>query len=115
AGEAAFMWVSTPPLGTGGADLCEIDNVARLIATESATPKWVVEKTTVPAQAGQQLKRVLGVYSRKAGSEFRVASNPEFLREGTAAEDFLHSDRIVLGVEDDASEKQLREIYRPVL
>src|SRR5205807_5591718 len=47
--------------------------------------------------------------------EFRVASNPEFLREGTAVEDFLHPDRIVLGVEDKDSEKQLREIYRPIL
>ena len=115
AGEVIFICVGTPPLETGDADLSAIDNVARLIATESATPKLVVEKSTVPAQTGQQLKRVLGVYSGKAGSEFRVASNPEFLREGTAAEDFLHPDRIVLGVEDDASEKQLREIYRPVL
>src|SRR2546430_4598332 len=112
AGEVIFICVGTPPLETGDADLSAIDNVARLIATESATPKLVVEKSTVPAQTGQQLKRVLGVYSGKAGSEFRVASNPEFLREGTAAEDFLHPDRIVLGVEDDASEQQLREIYR---
>src|SRR6266436_9716784 len=115
AGEVIFICVGTPPLETGDADLSAIDNVARLIATESATPKLVVEKSTVPAQTGQQLKRVLGVYSGKAGAEFRVASNPEFLREGTAAEDFLHPDRIVLGVEDDASEQQLREIYRPVL
>src|SRR5437773_6469084 len=115
AGEVIFICVGTPPLETGDADLSAIDNVARLIATESATPKLVVEKSTVPAQTGQQLKRVLGVYSGKADAEFRVASNPEFLREGTAAEDFLHPDRIVLGLEDDASEKQLREIYRPVL
>ena len=115
AGEVIFICVGTPPLETGDADLSAIDNVARLIATESVTPKLVVEKSTVPAQTGQQLKRALGVYSGKDGPEFRVASNPEFLREGTAVEDFLHPDRIVLGVEDDASEKQLREIYRPVL
>jgi len=115
AGEVIFICVGTPPLETGDADLSAIDNVARLIATESVTPKLVVEKSTVPAQTGQQLKRALGVYSGKAGTEFRVASNPEFLREGTAVEDFLHPDRIVLGVEDDASEKQLRQIYRPVL
>jgi UDPglucose 6-dehydrogenase len=115
AAEAIFICVGTPPLPNGEADLSAIDDVARLIATESLTPKLVVEKSTVPAQTGQQLKRVLGVYSRKTGAEFRVASNPEFLREGTAVEDFLHPDRIVFGVEDDASERQLREIYRPIL
>jgi len=113
--EAIFICVGTPPLENGEADLSAIDDVARLIATESVTPKLVVEKSTVPAQTGQQLKRALGVYSRKAGAEFRVASNPEFLREGTAVEDFLHPDRIVLGVEDHASENQLLEIYRPIL
>ena len=62
AAEVIFICVGTPPLETGDADLSAIDNVARLIATESATPKLVVEKSTVPAQTGQQLKRVLGVY-----------------------------------------------------
>jgi UDPglucose 6-dehydrogenase len=69
----------------------------------------------VPAQTGQQLKRVLGVYRRDGAAQLRVASNPEFLREGTAVEDFLHPDRIVLGVEEEETEKQLREIYRPIL
>jgi UDPglucose 6-dehydrogenase len=75
----------------------------------------VVEKSTVPAQTGQQLKRVLDVYRRNGTVEFRVASNPEFLREGTAVEDFLHPDRVVFGVQDETSEKQLQEIYRPIL
>jgi len=115
ASEAIFICVGTPPLANGEADLSAIDNVARLIASEALTPKLVVEKSTVPAQTGQQLKRVLGVYRRDGGEEFRVASNPEFLREGTAVEDFLHPDRIVLGVEEEATERQLREIYRPIL
>jgi UDPglucose 6-dehydrogenase len=115
AGEAIFICVGTPPLENGEADLSAIDNVARLIATEASESKLVVEKSTVPAQTGQQLKRVLEVYRRNGGAEFRVASNPEFLREGTAVEDFLHPDRIVFGVEDEQSEKQLREIYRPIL
>jgi UDPglucose 6-dehydrogenase len=55
------------------------------------------------------------VYGRKSGVTFRVASNPEFLREGTAVEDFLHPDRIVVGVEDETAERQLKDIYRPVL
>ena len=115
AGEAIFICVGTPPLENGEADLSAIDNVARLIATEACDSKLVVEKSTVPAQTGQQLKRVLGVYGRNGEAELRVASNPEFLREGTAMEDFLHPDRIVFGVEDEISEKQLREIYRPIL
>src|SRR6058998_3851875 len=85
---AIFICVGTPPLETGDADLSAIDNVARLIAIESRTPKLVVEKSTVPVHTGQQLKRALAVYGRHAGVTFQVASNPEFLREGTAVGDF---------------------------
>jgi len=115
AGEAIFICVGTPPLENGESDLSAIDDVARMIATEARESKLVVEKSTVPAQTGQQLKRVLEVYCRNGTVQFRVASNPEFLREGTAVEDFLHPDRIVFGVEDEVSERQLREIYRPIL
>jgi UDPglucose 6-dehydrogenase len=114
-GDAIFICVGTPPLPNGSADLSAIDHVARLVATEARTPKLVVEKSTVPAQTGQELKRALAVYGRKSGVKFSVASNPEFLREGTAVDDFLHPDRIVIGVEDDAAARQLREIYRPIL
>lgn len=113
--DAVFICVGTPPLQNGDADLSAIDDVARLIAAEARTPKLVVEKSTVPAHTGQQLRRALEVYSRNGGARFRVASNPEFLREGTAVEDFLHPDRIVVGVDEEATEKQLREIYRPIL
>jgi UDPglucose 6-dehydrogenase len=115
AGDAIFICVGTPPLPNGDADLSAIDNVARVIATESRSPKLVIEKSTVPAHTGQELKRALGMYGRKSGMAFRVASNPEFLREGTAVEDFLHPDRIVVGVEDSAAEQQLKSIYAPVL
>ena len=114
-GEAIFICVGTPPKENGEADLSALDNVARLISTEAHASKLVIEKSTVPAQTGQQLKRVLSVYRRDPSVEFRVASNPEFLREGTAVEDFLHPDRIVLGVEDKDSEQKLRGIYRPIL
>jgi UDPglucose 6-dehydrogenase len=115
AAEAVFICVGTPPLASGDADLSAIDNVAKQIATASRSPKLVIEKSTVPAQTGEQLRRVLNVYGRGAGSRFRVASNPEFLREGTAIGDFFHPDRIVIGVEDEQSERQLREIYAPIL
>ena len=115
AGDTIFICVGTPPLENGDADLSAIDRVARLIAIEANAPKLVAEKSTVPAQTGQQLKRALGFYRGKAGFPFRVASNPEFLREGTAVEDFLHPDRIVVGVEDEGAESALREIYRPIV
>jgi UDPglucose 6-dehydrogenase len=113
--DAIFICVGTPPLPNGDADLSAIDRVAKLIATESRSPKLIIEKSTVPAQTGEELKRALSVYGRKSGVTFQVASNPEFLREGTAVEDFLHPDRVVVGVEDETAEKQLKEIYRPIL
>ncbi len=113
--DVVFICVGTPPTDSGDADLSAIDSVARMIARESRTPKLVIEKSTVPAQTGEQLKRALQVYASNAGAKFRVASNPEFLREGTAVEDFFHPDRIVIGVEDKESERELREIYAPIL
>ncbi len=114
-GEAFFICVGTPPLPNGDADLSAIDHVARVIATEAKSPKLVVEKSTVPARTGQELKRALSTYARKSNVTFQVASNPEFLREGTAVGDFLHPDRIVVGVESESAEKQMKQIYQPVL
>ncbi len=114
-GEAIFICVGTPPKESGEADLSAIDNVAKQIAREARTPKLVVEKSTVPARTGIELQRALIAYTRDSKLQFRVASNPEFLREGTAVEDFFHPDRIVVGVEDETSAAQLREIYRPII
>jgi len=114
-GDAVFICVGTPPLEDGDADLSAIDNCARLIAAESRRSKLVIEKSTVPMQTGQKLKRALAIYSRNSGYSFTVASNPEFLREGTAVLDFLHPDRIVIGVDDESAEAQLREIYRRII
>jgi UDPglucose 6-dehydrogenase len=113
--ETIFICVGTPPKGNGEADLSAIDNVARQIAVEARSPKLVIEKSTVPARTGLELRRALNTYSRNNNINFRVVSNPEFLREGTAVEDFFHPDRIVVGVEDDTSGADLREIYRPIL
>lgn len=113
-GDAIFICVGTPPRPDGSADLSAIDHVAQQIAAEARSPKLVIEKSTVPARTGIELQRALSAYSRGNGG-FKVASNPEFLREGTAVEDFFHPDRIVVGVEDQAAAKQLREIYQPIL
>jgi len=107
--------VGTPPKENGDADLSAIDHVARQIAMESRSSKLVIEKSTVPARTGLELRRALTAYSRNSGLTFRVASNPEFLREGTAVSDFFHPDRIVVGVEDESSARDMREIYRPIL
>src|SRR5271165_966977 len=115
AGEVIFICVGTPPKDTGEADLSAIDHVARQIAQEAQTSKLVVEKSTVPALTGMQLQKALAAYSRGGDLQFHVASNPEFLREGTAVNDFFHPDRIVVGVEDEVSAKKLREIYAPIL
>ncbi len=114
-GDVVFICVGTPPLPDGDADLSAIDSAARLIAVEARSSKLVVEKSTVPMQTGQKLTRALAIYGRSSKNSFSVASNPEFLREGTAVQDFLHPDRIVIGVSDEAAERQLREIYRPIL
>src|ERR1700749_2108956 len=113
--DAIFICVGTPPKENGEADLSAIDNVARQIATEARSSKLVIEKSTVPARTGLELRRALNAYSRNSGLTFHVVSNPEFLREGTALEDFFHPDRIVVGVEDEAPAAQMREIYRPIL
>ena len=114
-GDAIFICVGTPPKPNGEADLSAIDHVARQIAIEARSPKLVIEKSTVPARTGLELRRALNAYSRNSNLGFRVASNPEFLREGTAVEDFFHPDRIVVGVEEQSAADDLREIYRPIL
>jgi UDPglucose 6-dehydrogenase len=115
AGEVIFICVGTPPKESGAADLSAIDHVARQVATEARSGKLVVEKSTVPALTGLQLQKALAAYAKGGEQKFQVASNPEFLREGTAVGDFFHPDRIVVGVEDEASAAKLREIYTPIL
>ncbi len=114
-GDAIFICVGTPPKDDGSADLSAIDHVAQQIAREARTSKLVVEKSTVPARTGIELRRAMSAYNRNPELHFRIASNPEFLREGTAVGDFFHPDRIVVGVEDKQSAEQLREIYAPIL
>ena len=112
--EAIFICVGTPPLENGEADLSAVANVARTIAQRATGHCLVIEKSTVPVQTSQQLKRLLQLYANQ-GLRCDLVSNPEFLREGSAIEDFFHPDRIVVGVEHEEVAAQVREIYRPVL
>ena len=113
-GHAIFICVGTPPLESGEADLSAIDGVARSIAKHAAGYRLIIEKSTVPVQTGRQLHRHLALH-KSTRLQYDVVSNPEFLREGSAVEDFFHPDRIVVGVEEDRAIEQMREIYRPIL
>ena len=113
--DAIFICVGTPPLDNGEADLSAIDAVARVIAGEARGSKLVIEKSTVPVRTGEQLRRALEVYGRARSAKFQVVSNPEFLREGSSVFDFLHPDRIVVGVDEPGPAEKMREIYRPIL
>ena len=113
--EVVFLCVGVPQFDNGDSDFMALDSAARQIARAVDTSKLIVVRSTVPVQTAEQLSHLLSVYTQNPEVCFRVASNPQFLREGTAVEDFLHADRILLGVEDSASEKSLQEIYAPVL
>jgi UDPglucose 6-dehydrogenase len=110
-----FLCVGVPQSDSGDPDFSALDAAARQIGAAADSPKLVVVRSTVPVQTGRQLKHLLAVYSRNRVGHFRVAANPQFLREGSAVDDFLHPDRILLGIEDAESEQLLREIYEPVV
>ena len=120
-GEAAqgadviFLCVGVPQLDSGESDFAALDSAAKQIAHAARSSKLVVERSTVPVQTGQQLKHLLSVYSTNREASFQVAANPQFLREGTAVDEFLHPDRILLGVQSEDSAGTLREIYAPIL
>jgi UDPglucose 6-dehydrogenase len=113
-GEAIFICVGTPPLENGDADLSAIEGVARVIAKRARGYRLIVEKSTVPVQTGAQLRKHLAVHTT-GQLDFDVASNPEFLKEGTSVEDFLHPDRIVIGADSPRAANLLQEIYQPII
>jgi UDPglucose 6-dehydrogenase len=110
--QVIFIAVGTPSLPSGEADLTYIENVARQIASAMKEYRLVVEKSTVPVETGTWVKRTIATYVR-GRVEFDVASNPEFLREGSAVEDFMKPDRIVLGVESARAKELLEAVYKP--
>lgn len=107
-----FIAVGTPPKDSGDADLSQVERVVSEIADKMSTYKLIVEKSTVPVQTGIKIKSVMEM--RVKGIPFDVASNPEFLREGTAIDDFLHPDRVVIGVETERAKELLQKIYEPI-
>ena len=111
--QVIFIAVGTPPRESGEADLSSVEKVCREIAKNMREYKLVVEKSTVPVQTGQWIKHVFRLCNNLA--DFDIASNPEFLREGSAVRDFLNPDRIVIGVETDRAAEILRELYKPII
>lgn len=108
-----FTAVGTPTLDNGEADLAGIENVARNIAINMTGYRLIVEKSTVPVETGEWVKRTVSTYI-KHKVKFDVASNPEFLREGSAINDFMHPDRIVIGVESKRARDILVNLYKPL-
>ncbi len=112
-GDVIFICVGTPSKPDGRADLSYVERVAREIAKNAKDYKLIVEKSTVPVKTSQQIKKTINLYN-KHGVELDVASNPEFLREGTALYDFFNADRIVIGVNSKKAENILRELYKGI-
>ena len=111
--DAVFIAVGTPTRrGTGHADLSYVHAAAKEIAEHIDGFTVVITKSTVPVGTGDEVERILR--QTRPDGEFGVASNPEFLREGAAIQDFKHPDRIVVGVEDERTQAVMAEVYRPL-
>jgi len=112
--DVIFIAVGTPPADDGSADLKYVLTVANIIATYMNGYKVIVNKSTVPVGTGQKVKAMVQETLDKRGVDFTfdVVSNPEFLREGSAVQDFTHPDRVVIGAENDKAFKLMKEVYR---
>jgi UDPglucose 6-dehydrogenase len=108
-----FIAVGTPQGDDGRADLSFVREVARAVAENLNSYKVVVTKSTVPAGTGTIIREIIEKH-RKETHAFSVASNPEFLREGSAIEDFMRPNRVVIGCEDEMAEAIMKDLYRPL-
>ncbi len=114
ASEVVFIAVGTPPADDGSADLCYVEEAARTIGRAIDDYRVVVDKSTVPIGTGRLVEGWIAeeVAARGVDIAFDIVSNPEFLREGSAVYDFMHPDRVVLGIESDRARETMRAIYR---
>ncbi len=111
--DAVFIAVGTPSRrGDGHADLSFVYAAAEEVAKAVPSPCLIVNKSTVPVGTGREVQAIASAAA--PDKQISVASNPEFLREGSAIEDFMHPDRVVCGVDDEHAERVLRAIYRPL-
>lgn len=110
--DVIFIAVPTPPHPDGSVDLSFMEGVSREIAQNMTGYKVVVDKSTVPVQTGDKVAETIKRYC-KARVDFDVVSNPEFLREGFAVEDFMKPDRVVIGVRSPRPVKAMKQVYEP--
>jgi UDPglucose 6-dehydrogenase len=108
-----FIAVGTPPRGDGSADLRYVEDVARGVAAHLDEYKIIVTKSTVPVGTGARLRALIAA-ERRETVEFDVAANPEFLREGSALEDFFRPNRVVIGATSPQAIAILKDLYRPL-
>ncbi|MBC8591851.1 UDP-glucose/GDP-mannose dehydrogenase family protein [Oscillospiraceae bacterium N12] len=115
--EVIFIAVGTPPCEDGSADLKYVLEVAKTIGWNMNKYLLVVTKSTVPVGTAEKMKTVIQAELNKRGVsiEFDVASNPEFLKEGNAIDDFMKPDRVVVGVESEKSRELMTRLYKPML
>lgn len=115
--QVLFIAVGTPPGEDGSADLSHVLDVARMIGEEIEDYMVIVTKSTVPVGTSEKVRDTINIELSKRNRriEFDVASNPEFLKEGDAINDFLKPDRIVIGVDTPRAEEMLRRLYKPFL
>jgi len=111
--EIVFVCVPTPAKDNGDADLTYVEAVSKEIALSMPSYRLIVEKSTVPVNTGEWVEHTISVYN-KHKIKFDVASNPEFLKEGSAIEDFMNPDRVVVGVKSKKAADILTEIYKPL-
>ena len=111
ASKVIFIAVPTPPQPDGSVDLSFVEGVAREIASHITEYRIVVDKSTVPVKTGEKVAQTINRY--KPGAQIDVVSNPEFLREGSAVEDLMKPDRIVIGVSSERAVASMKEIYEP--
>ncbi|MEY3272931.1 MAG: hypothetical protein RLZZ341_1832, partial [Pseudomonadota bacterium] len=116
-GTIVFIAVGTPPAEDGSADVGHVLAVARCIGTHMQDYKVVVNKSTVPVGTAQRVREALveGLRARQALVPFAVVSNPEFLKEGAAIDDFMHPDRVLIGSDDEQATLLMRALYAPFL
>ncbi|HEX9171791.1 MAG TPA: UDP-glucose/GDP-mannose dehydrogenase family protein [Telluria sp.] len=113
--QVIFLAVGTPPGEDGSADLSHILTAARGIGRRLFKPVVIVDKSTVPVGTAELVRDVVGREARARGADIRfsVVSNPEFLKEGAAIDDFMRPDRIVVGSDDPAATRLMRQLYAP--
>jgi UDPglucose 6-dehydrogenase len=108
-----FIAVGTPPRGDGSADLKYVEEVAKEIASNLDGYRVIVTKSTVPVGTGDRIRRIVSRHLREQ-ADFDIVSNPEFLREGSAIEDFMRPNRVVIGASSAQAASIMKDLYKPL-